>query len=408
MAAAEVVAGVHRMHSPDHPDHHPRRGVFRGRVLHGPVFRTLHSVGPREFDIRQEDPALRPAGECPPRLPIAAGGGHLPAARFTAISRGRRDGATRNLSARDLRSRRTNARNEARANRRNAAAASAAARTQRMSGPARAAGSVGATFAARQAAHAGWYRNWRRHPIGFGWYGPLFWPYAYDSIFNDVFWPYAYDYDPFWDYGYGDIYTALFYPYSYDELLDVPPLPGGSRRAAIPERSTSPESGTSPGTRTMQKLATLCGDDAREVAGVPVDDIQTAVEPNDAQRAALDELGNAAIKAAQVVKDACPSDLRTDADGPDRLHAAPDRGNERGGSGRARSARKILRHAERRAEGTFRCHRPARRAGCQITITDRKMQRGGSDRMARSADRARRASHSGSSRPPRHAQASGR
>ncbi|MGZ5803347.1 MAG: Spy/CpxP family protein refolding chaperone [Xanthobacteraceae bacterium] len=150
--------------------------------------------------------------------------------------------------------------------------------------------------------HAGWYRNWRQHHRGFGWFGPLFWPYAYDSIFGNVFWPYAYDYDPFWDYGYGDIYTAMFYPYSYEELVDLPvPL----RRGPV----NAPALAGSPAAQTMQRLAPLCGDDSREVAGVPVDEIQTAVAPNDAQRAVLDELGNAAIKAAQIVKDACPNDI---------------------------------------------------------------------------------------------------
>lgn len=117
-----------------------------------------------------------------------------------------------------------------------------------------------------------------------------------------MFWPYAYDYDPFWDYGYGDIYSAMFNPYSYDELVDVPLPLRGSPRAAI-------VTGSVPTSRTMQRLAPLCGDDSREVAGVPVDAIQTAVTPDEAQRATLDELGNAAIKAAEIVRAACPSDI---------------------------------------------------------------------------------------------------
>ncbi|MGZ5508605.1 MAG: hypothetical protein ACXWKH_19705, partial [Limisphaerales bacterium] len=200
-----------------------------------------------------------------------------------------RHGVTR-LSARQAR---IEARAARRAAQRNAAAAPALA--QRAAAPALATSrSIGTAFAARQTAHAGWYRNWRRHHFAFGWFGPLFWPYAYDSIFNDVFWPYAYDYDPFWDYGYGDIYSAMFNPYSYDELVDVPlPLRGTPRTAIV--------TGSIPTSRTMQRLAPLCGDDSREVAGVPVDTIQTAVVPDEAQRATLDELGNAAIKAAEIV-----------------------------------------------------------------------------------------------------------
>ena len=59
----------------------------------------------------------------------------------------------------------------------------------------------------------------------------------------------------------------------------------------------------------MGRYTEYCGDDSRDVAGVPVDDIQKAVDPTDAQRAALDELGNASVQAAQIVKAACPKDV---------------------------------------------------------------------------------------------------
>jgi hypothetical protein len=60
---------------------------------------------------------------------------------------------------------------------------------------------------------------------GYGWYGPLFWPYAYDDIFDDLFWAFGYG-DPFWGYGCGDIYGGLFSPYGYDDLAGY--LPGGA------------------------------------------------------------------------------------------------------------------------------------------------------------------------------------
>ena len=66
------------------------------------------------------------------------------------------------------------------------------------------------------------FRGW----YGYGWYGPVFWPFAYDVLFADLFWPWAYDY-PFWDYGYPDIYGGLFWPYGYDDLAGyLPPGPG--------------------------------------------------------------------------------------------------------------------------------------------------------------------------------------
>jgi hypothetical protein len=179
-----------------------------------------------------------------------------------------------------------------------------------VAGAAIATGTIGGVFAARQAAHSGWFHRWRRHRIAFGWYGPVFWPYAYDTIFRDAFWPYYYagDYFPYWDYGYGDIFSSLFYPYSYDELLtyEEPTVTyrRGRRRVA-----TAPSRTATDTTAAINRLAPLCGDDSRDIAGVPVDEIQTAVSPTDAQRAALDELGNASVKAAQIIKAACPSDI---------------------------------------------------------------------------------------------------
>jgi hypothetical protein len=52
-----------------------------------------------------------------------------------------------------------------------------------------------------------------------------------------------------------------------------------------------------------------CGDDSRDVAGVPVDEIAEAVNPTDDQRVALNELGNASVQAAQIIKASCPTDV---------------------------------------------------------------------------------------------------
>ena len=43
-----------------------------------------------------------------------------------------------------------------------------------------------------------------RGGAAFGWYGPVFWPHAYDDVFDDVLWGYGLG-SPFWDYGYEDI-----------------------------------------------------------------------------------------------------------------------------------------------------------------------------------------------------------
>jgi hypothetical protein len=37
---------------------------------------------------------------------------------------------------------------------------------------------------------------WWRGGLVLGWFGPLFWPYAYYDLFDYVYWPYAYDVSP--------------------------------------------------------------------------------------------------------------------------------------------------------------------------------------------------------------------
>jgi hypothetical protein len=63
----------------------------------------------------------------------------------------------------------------------------------------------------------------------------------------------------------------------------------------------------------------MCGEDSQEIAGLPIDRIQQALNPNDEQRKALDDLANASIKSAQTIKAACPAQVVSTA--PARLAA---------------------------------------------------------------------------------------
>jgi hypothetical protein len=167
---------------------------------------------------------------------------------------------------------------------------------------------------AAAAATAGWRghdRNggwWRHNHGGYGWVGPLFWPFAYYDLSDYAMW----GYDPsLWDYGYGDIYAGIFAPYGYDDLAGYLPSGGGyssSGRAASPQASNAPS-----------EVAQMCGDDSQEIAGLPIDKIQQAINPDDEQRKALDDLANASVKAAQTIKTACPNDVASTA--PGRLAA---------------------------------------------------------------------------------------
>ena len=67
----------------------------------------------------------------------------------------------------------------------------------------------------------------------------------------------------------------------------------------------------------------MCGADSRDIAGLPIDQIQQAIQPTAEQSAALDDLANASLKAAQALKAACPTDIALTA--PSRLAAMQQR-----------------------------------------------------------------------------------
>jgi hypothetical protein len=152
------------------------------------------------------------------------------------------------------------------------------------------------------AALAGWHGGhiadgwWRHGDGGYGWVGPLFWPFAVYDIYDYTIWG---DGIGFWDYGYPDIYAAIFTPYGHDDLAAYTgPRPFGPQHRRVPP------------------LQQLC-DDSREIAGLPIDQIRQAVQPNEAQNAALDDLANALSSAAQMIRGACPAQTAFTA--PDRL-----------------------------------------------------------------------------------------
>jgi hypothetical protein len=205
----------------------------------------------------------------------------------------------------------------------------------------------------------GW---WRHRHGGYGWVGPLFWPFAYDDVYDYVMWGYG-DGPGFWDYGYNDIYAGIFTPYDYDDLTGYLPPGAATARArqaspataglvnspAIADPATSqatsrpatsqamahpatPQATARPTTSQAiaqpaaskaiihlapNHLAQMCGEDSRDIAGLPIDQIQQAIAPNKAQIAALDDLGNASMKAAQNIRAACPTQISANA--PARL-----------------------------------------------------------------------------------------
>ena len=160
------------------------------------------------------------------------------------------------------------------------------------------------------AATAGWHDGrdggngwWRHGNGGYGWVGPLYWPFAYYDMYDYAMWGYGYD-DSFWGYGYGDIYAGIFAPYGYDDLTGYMP-----QYASGNPSETAPAAGAP--AAAPDQLTQMCGADSRDIAGLPIDQFQQAIQPTDEQSAALDDLANASVKAAQDIKAACPPTSRS-------------------------------------------------------------------------------------------------
>jgi len=150
------------------------------------------------------------------------------------------------------------------------------------------------------AALVGWHggaQGWWRHGNGgYGWVGPLFWPFAYYDIYDYTIWG---DGAPFWGYGYLDLYAGMFGPYGYGGL-------SGYQELGAPRRGQQ---------RRAASFAQMCADDSGEIAGLPIDQIARAIEPTEVQGAALDDLAEASIKAAQTIRASCPTQIAATAPG---------------------------------------------------------------------------------------------
>jgi LTXXQ motif family protein len=147
-------------------------------------------------------------------------------------------------------------------------------------------------FQGRFADHSGQWR--RRHHRSFviGWVGPLFWPYAYNDFVDYTF--YSYGYDTFWPYAYDDLYEGVFGRYAY----------GGAYAAVRP-----PASERRGGGKSAIPAADLCSAQTAGLTDWPIEQIAQTVQPDDAQRAALDGLKAATAKALDMLRSACPTEL---------------------------------------------------------------------------------------------------
>jgi hypothetical protein len=148
---------------------------------------------------------------------------------------------------------------------------------------------------------------WWRGGLVLGWFGPLFWPYAYYDLFDYVYWPYAYD--DFWPYAYDDVYYGIYGPYAYSGPYGYRPYGDPTRYYAGRSARRGVSSGryAARANGTERGAAEVCSDDAAQLTDWPIERISEVVQPTTAQR--LDELRAASAKAVDMLKSGCPNDL---------------------------------------------------------------------------------------------------
>ena len=183
-------------------------------------------------------------------------------------------------------------------------------------------------FAARFAQQAGWSnaRNrwannfaarhaWRRHhrAIFVGWFGPVFWPYAYSDIFDYTFWPYGYE-DGYWAYAYDDFFDGLFWG-------EVGPPADYAYAPSSGAPSVARSGNTGAPRATYAAVQELCKQPGSGITAWPFADIERKVGLNADQKQLLADVRKASQDAAAMFKASCPSENAFPLTPPGRLDA---------------------------------------------------------------------------------------
>lgn len=161
-------------------------------------------------------------------------------------------------------------------------------------------------------------RHRHRHIHVIGWLGPVFWPYAYADFVDYTFWPYAYD--AFWPYAYDDVYEGFFGPYAVGGPVYYADeggyAGGGYAGGGYASGGARTAARTNAGGRTAARtpaagsaMAQICTGETSGLTDWPIERIAEVVNPDEKQRAALNDLRDAAARAVQALQSACPDDL---------------------------------------------------------------------------------------------------
>jgi len=147
-----------------------------------------------------------------------------------------------------------------------------------------------------------------KHQYGgfIGWFGPVFWPYAYDDMFAYVFWPLdSFDYgEAFWAFAYDDLFEGIFWADA--ELETEPGNVIATAEADIPSFGDRSRAGVLGLEGQSREFAQICGDRTPGLSQWPILRIAQSVGLMREQRTALKDLQTAAAEAARALKSACP------------------------------------------------------------------------------------------------------
>lgn len=170
-------------------------------------------------------------------------------------------------------------------------------------------------------------RAWRRGllaafvPWGFGvgFGAAVFWPYAYVDLFNYTFWPFGY-YGGYWAYAYDDFFDGIWWagePTYVTEALAYQPVPSAPAAPSIAAAPVRPQGQAQTRVRDQAQAepprrteATTgegaCGETGRGITAWPFDRIQSSLNLSADQQDLLDALRDAAVQAADALRDSCP------------------------------------------------------------------------------------------------------
>jgi hypothetical protein len=149
----------------------------------------------------------------------------------------------------------------------------------------------------------GWFagREFQRGNVG--WAGPVFWPYAYNDLYDYAFDPYydGLDGGLFWAYGYDDLFAGVLLPYVAGAIANGV--------GVAPNASSAPAPAATTGAGPASSSVAACASNQSIAGGVSIDDIRNAVHPTADQSAKLDALKTAEGDSEKTLADACAGQI---------------------------------------------------------------------------------------------------